>query len=265
MAVLAPRQRHSGGLSLIMLGIVLALATAILVLYVTNSRGGIGGGNGTNVVVAARDLPTGTVLTSSKDNVSSPSMRISDAFHVEQLPASAVPSNAYTYTSDDDLLKALNGQIVTQAFFSNDILRRNDSRVSMYPGGPPGSMANQNPTALPQGSVLYYLTLGSGMPSGPQAGDHVDILATECVNSPTAHDGCQVTQTTLQNLLIYAVPTNQTLIVVVSHQDALALKLLSETARLDLVLRKPGDTGSANTQAIDPIWIINHFGFTPAG
>ncbi len=264
MATPTPRQRSSGGgFSLIMIGIVLALATAVLVLFLTNN-GGAALSGGPTVVVAARTLPTGTVLSATND--SAPYMAVGVAFKLERMPASVVPADAYVFTSQDALASALNGQIITESFFTGDILRHADARLSALGPGPATSLVNHNPAALDPGDVLFALHTGNdeGMQVGAQEGDHVDVLATLCVN-PNARGGCQVTQTTLQNLLIYAIPTANTLMVVVSHQDALVLKLLVETARIDLVLRKPGDTTDASTQAVDPAWIMSHFGYVAPG
>jgi len=263
MAAPAPRPRASGGggTPLIMLGIVLALVTAVLVLFLTTSGGGAGGKTET-VVVAAQNLSAGTVL--STDQSGGNYARVSDVFHVEHLPADAVPADALTYSSTGTLDSALNNQIVTAPFMAGDILRRNDGRMAALGSGPAKSLTNHNPAGLPAGDVLVALHAGdsSGMQIGAQEGDHVDILATECVNSPTTHGNCQVAQTTIQNLTIYMI-SGGVLYVAVSHQDALVLKLLVETAKLDLVLRKPGDTSNVTTQPIDTAWIISHFGFTP--
>jgi Flp pilus assembly protein CpaB len=257
MATPTPRQRSSGGLSLIVLGIVLALAAAVLVLVLTNGSGGTPQNSGTLVVVAAQSLPTGTVITSAGGGQS---MSVAAAFRLEHLPASDVPAGAYAFTTQDALNRTLNGQVVTEAFMAGDVLRQSDARLSAIGTGPVSSLANLNPGAFPAGDVLFALTSG-GTQVGAKEGDHVDVLATECVGN--ASGGCQLTQTTLQDLLVYAVPSSGALILVLTHQQALILKLLVETARIDLVLRKPGDDAPANTQAVSTTWIISHFGFTP--
>ncbi len=255
MATPSPRQRNAA-FPLILLGIVLALASAVLVLFLTNS-GGATPQNGSVIIVAARTLPTGTILSTNNDTP--PYVSVATAFHVERVSPSTVPADALAFTGESDLAAALNGKIITQDFFAGDILRKNDQRMADLGNGPAHSLANHNPSALPDGSVLFPLQTNGII---AQEGDHVDVLATLCVNS-VKNTSCQITQTTLQNLLIYTVINQNTLVVVVSHQDALTLKLLVETAKIDLVLRKPGDTSAANTQAIDAAWIINHFGFTP--
>jgi Flp pilus assembly protein CpaB len=256
MATPSPRQRNAA-FPLILLGIVLALATAVLVLFLTNGGGGATLQGGNAIVVASRTLTTGTILSANNDTP--PYASVASAFHVEHISASAVPADALAFTGESDLASILNGKIITQSFFAGDILRKSDQRMAELGNGPTHSLVNHNPSALPDGSVLFPLQ-ANGLIA--QEGDHVDVLATLCVSAAKSAS-CQMTQTTLQNLLIYSVVNQSTLVVVVSHQDALALKLLVETAKIDLVLRKPGDTSVANTHAIDPNWIISHFGFTP--
>jgi len=256
MATPSPRQRNAA-FPLILLGIVLALATAVLVLFLTNGGGSATLQGGNNIIVASRTLTAGTIL--SANNGTSPYVSVASAFHVERVSASAVPADALTFTGESDLAAALNGKIITQSFFAGDILRKSDQRMADLGSGPTHSLVNHNPPALPDGSVLFPLQTNGLM---AQEGDHVDVLATLCANSAKS-GSCQITQTTLQNLLIYTVLNQSTLVVVVSHQDALTLKLLVESAKIDFVLRKPGDTSMANTHAIDANWIISHFGFTP--
>lgn len=258
MAVPPPRRR--GGFPLMLLGVILALATAALVLFLTNS-GGAALQSGTPVLVASHTLTAGAVLSAT--NGTPPYVRVADAFQVERMPASMVPVDAYTFTNQSDLATALNGQMILSSFLAGDILRRGDQRMSALGSAPARSLANHNPAALPDGSVLFTLHSGdaAGMQIGAQEGDHVDVLATMSNNA--AKNSSPITQTTMQNLLIYAVPDAKTLIVVVSHEDALVLKALVESAKIDLVLRKPGDSDAANTQAVDPAWIMSHFGFTP--
>jgi hypothetical protein len=263
MAAPAPRPRASGsGTPLIILGIVLALITAVLVLVLTTNNGGVGGGQGVAVVAATQPLNAGTVLSTTQSG--NGYALIDGAFHVEHLPASAVPADAFTFTTQSDLNAALNNEIITAPFLAGDILRHNDGRMMALGAGPAHSLTNHDPAGLPAGDVLVALPLSNspGMQIGAQEGDHVDILATECVQAPSVRGGCQVAQETLQNLAVYMI-SGGLLYVAVTHQDALVLKLLVETAKLDLVLRKPGDDGTVTTQPIDTGWIISHFGFTP--
>ena len=261
-----PPRTQGSGTPLIILGIVLALITGALVLYLitnTSNTGSTASGATITVVTAAQKLDVGMVL--SPDQSGGNFARIKDMFHVEHIPASAVPADAFPFTTEADLEQALKNQIITTPFFAGDILRKLDGRMALLGVGPLHSLANHNPAALPSGDVLVTLHTdqSSGMQIGAQEGDHIDMLATECVNAgASTHGGCQVVQTTLQDLEVYMV-NGPTILVAVTHQNALVIKLLVETAKIDFVLRKPGDDATVDTTAVDPAWIIAHFGFTP--
>jgi len=264
MAVPNSRPRNSGGLPLILISIVLALATAILVLFLVN-----GGANtnmsGVTVVVASRTVTTGAVLSIASDG--SPNVRISTAFHTLRMPANVIPSDAFIFTSQDDLEKSLANHIVVTTILTDDVLRKNDARIAAIGNGPLTSITYHNPQALPPGNVIFTLHISEsiGMQVNAQEGDHIDVLATACGTVSVKGASCQVAQTTLQNIAIYAVPDSKTLLIVLSHQDALVMKTLVETTHIDFVIRKPGDNTPAVTQGIDATWILNHFGFTAAG
>ena len=261
-----PSRMQGSGIPLIILGIVLALITGALVLYLITSasnNSGTASGSTVTVVVAAQKLDVGMVL--SPDQSGGSFARIRDMFHVEHIPASAVPADAFSFTNEADLDQALKNEIITTPFFAGDILRKPDGRMAMLGAGPLHSLANHNPAALPTGDVLVTLHTdqSAGMQIGAQEGDHIDMLATECISTgASTHGGCQVVQATLQDLEIYMV-NGPTILVAVTHQNALILKLLVETAKIDFVLRKPGDDTLVDTTAVDPAWIIAHFGFTP--
>ncbi|MBA3822824.1 MAG: hypothetical protein H0X24_02825 [Ktedonobacterales bacterium] len=254
------RPKASGGTPLIILGIVLAVIAAILVLFLTTGGGGVvSAGNTVNVVMAAQSLSPGTVL--AKDGTASGYVRVADAFHVERLPPAAVPSDAYAFTSTDALATALDNQIVQSPFLAGDILRTQDNRMAKIGSSAVKSVVNHKPSSLQAGQVLFALHASGDLQIGLQEGDHIDLLATECVQANAKASGCQVAQTTLQDLSIYMV-ANGLIFVAVSHQDALILKILVETAKLNVVLRKPGDDGHVTTQPVDAGSIISRFGFT---
>jgi hypothetical protein len=253
------RPKTTGGTPLIILGIVLAVIAAILVLFLTTGGGGVVNTSGTvSVVMAAQSLPPGTVL--AKDGATNGTMRVADAFHVERLPPAAVPSDAYIFTTTDALATALDSQIIQSPFLAGDILRATDTRMAKIGSSAIKSVVNHKPSSLLPGQVLFALHASGDLQIGVQEGDHIDLLATECIQGSKG-GGCQLAQTTLQDLNIYLVQSGL-IFVAVSHQDALILKLLVETAKLDIVLRKPGDDGHVTTQAVDTGSIISRFGFT---
>lgn len=261
-----PRQRSSGGRTLMLLGLVLALAAAGLVLYVTNSVQGVLTQT-VSVVQAAVNLKSGTILT--LDNSQAPSVRIQDAFKVNQVDKKLVPADAYAFSNQDALNTVLNNQVIKEDFLAGDILRVHDPRLAPIGTTSGTSLTNINPTALQNGQVLYIMQ-ADNTAIGVQPGDQIDIIATGTVcNTQTAK--CAVeTQMTLTKVLVYAVdvPAKGKIIVVLSNQDALYLAQLEHTgAALTIVIRKPGDPtdpgagGSNPTQPVDPTSIFVHFGF----
>ena len=253
------RPKAPGGTPLIILGLVLAVIAAILVLFLTTGGGGGGNAGSTvSVVVAAQSLAPGTVLT--KDAATSGYVRVADAFHVERLPPAAVPTDAYAFTTTDALGTALDNQIIQTPFLMGDILRSPDTRMAKIGSSAVKSVANHNPGNLPTGDVLFAIHATGDLSIGVQEGDHIDLLASECVPGSKS-GGCQTAQTTLQDLSVYMV-ANGLIFVAISHQDALVLKILIETAKLDIVLRKPGDDDHVTTHPVDAGTIISTFGFT---
>ena len=267
-----PRQRSSGGRTLMLLGLVLALAAAGLVLYVTSSVQGVFTQT-VSVVVATHNLTSGTILT--LDNSKAPSVRIQDAFVVKQIDKKIAPDDAYVFTNQDALNTKLNNQVVKEDFLANDVLRTNDPRLAVIGTTSGTSLTNINPPALPNGDVLFVMTVDN-TDIGVQPGDTIDIIATGTVqlvdpktNQPTGAS-VNVSQMTMTKLLVYAVdvPAKGKIIVVVSNQDAVYLAALEHSGlALTIVIRKPGDptdpgaNGSNPTAPVDDGSIITHFGF----
>jgi Flp pilus assembly protein CpaB len=248
-----------------LLGLVLALAAAGLVLYVTSSVQGTFTQT-VSVVTATENLKSGTILT--LNNSQAPSVRIQDAFAVKQVDKKLVPADAYAFTNQDALNTVLNNKVVKEDFLAGDILRNNDPRLADVGTTSGTSLTNINPTALQNGQVLFVMTLNNAN-IGVQPGDLIDIIATGNVCNQQGQ--CAVeSQTTLTKVLVYAVdvPSKGSIIVVVSNQNALYLAQLEHVgAALTIVIRKPGDPtdpgvgGTNPTQPVDPVSIFNHFGF----
>ena len=234
-----PRQRSSGGRTLMLLGLVLALAAAGLVLYVTSSvQGTIN--QTVSVVTAKVNLPSGTILT--LDNSKTPDMRIQDAFGVTQMDKKNVPADAYAYANPDSLNTFLNNKVVKEDFLAGDILRNNDPRLAELGSTSGTSLTNYNPPALPNGSVLYTIPQ-KNTDLGLQPGDTVDLLATI---PGTGTKYTTVTGFAMTKLLVYAVdvPAKDDIILVVTDLQAEQLVELERdsTVQLTIVIRKPGDT-----------------------
>ncbi|HEX9414994.1 MAG TPA: hypothetical protein VF916_15935 [Ktedonobacterales bacterium] len=260
-----PRTRGGGGRTLMLLGVLLALAAGIIVIYVVTTAVGPSIRTVT-VVVAAKDLTTSTTLTPNTTDATHTA--ISVAFVTKTVNQDFVPEGAYVYVSPTQLNVDLSDYVVVGQFFAGDILRTNDPRLSKV-GGATGSLTIQHPAQLPVGSVLFPLKVPDLAALALVPGDHVDILVTYCIVGNTASgnvSGCpsanNESQTTFENLYVYTLESGL-IYVVVTHQDALTLKLLSETGSFTLVLRKPGDSGPANTVPIDGKYIFSHFHLSP--
>ena len=254
----SPRPRSSGGRTLMLLGVLLALAAGTIVIYIVSQA--TGSPNSTvQVVVSAKSIPAGTELLSAAGTGgnSANTMLISDAFVTKNVNSDFAPADAFVFTSQEDLNVKLNDHVVISDIFTGEILRTNDPRVVELGSAPIGSLTLFNPEKLPSGDVLWPIPLAvSGDVLKP--GDIIDLLVTEC-NLPGSQDphGCE-TQTTLQNVYVYYHATNA-LIVVVTPQQALQLKYLQETGKMDYAIRKPGDTNTITTSPVDGTSIAQNF------
>ena len=238
-----PRQRSSGGRTLMLLGLVLALAAAAIVFYITSSVQGTLSQT-VSVVAAQTDLKSGTILT--LNNAVAPAVRIQDAFAVKQIDKKLAPPNAYVFVNQDALNTALNNQVVKEDFLAGDVLRNNDPRLAPVGTTSGISLTNINPPALKPGQVLFIMDVDNAN-YGVQPGDTINIIVT----SGTAN----ASQTTLTDIPVYAVdvPAKGKVIVVVSNQDAVFLAEIEHGGYvMTIVIRKPGDTTIPTTQPVDP-------------
>ena len=242
-----------------LLGVLLAVLSGVLVIYIV-SQATSTSGQTIQVVVAKQAIAPNTVLTTQPTNAASNLLNIQDAFTNEPYPSGLVPPNAYVFTNIDQLEVQLNNQVVIDQIYAGDVLRNSDPRLQLLGTGANGSLNTVKPNELKQGDVLYTLTYNNPLGSTRSfvvAGDYIDVLATEC--SLPNITGC-VTQTTLQNLYVYATFTNA-VVVVLSHEQALQLKYLVETGKIDLALRYPGDSNPDNTTPVTATSISSAFGF----
>lgn len=260
-----PRTRASGGRTLMLLGVLLALAAGAIVIYVVSAAVGPTT-HTTTVVVANESLPASTILSNTAGDAQH--TLITDAFTTKQVNTDFVPDGAYVYSSVTQLNTDLNDMVVVGQFYKGDILRQKDPRLAALGNTAPGSLTLRNPAQLPKGDVLFPLSVENLQSLNLVAGDHVDLLVTYCIVNGVASgnvSGCpganNQDQTTLQNLYVYAV-TENVLYVVVSHQDALTLKLITESGKWTIVLRAAGDTDPTNTTVVDGRYIFTHFHYT---
>lgn len=257
-----PRTRASGGRALMLLGVLLALAAGLIVIFIVSQATSTQTQTVT-VVVAQINLPANTILSVSQKDAAH--TLISEAFVEKQVSTDFVPKDAYAFTSVDALNIQLNDNVVVGAFYAGEILRTQDPRLAKLGTSAGGSLTNINPAQLKAGDVLQVLNLtggGSDAKAVAVAGDYIDVLVTLCGDSINGGGSACVSQTTLQNVYVYSV-TGTSLVVVLSHQDALTLKFLTETGKVDLVVRKPGDKDPATTTPVSEAGVINEFHFNP--
>lgn len=245
------RARASGGRTLILLGVLLALAAGAIVIFVVSQYGGNPLASTETVVVANQDLPPGSVLSATKNGLDATSnityVSISVAFVAKSVNTDFAPKNAYIFKSQSDLNTLLDNTVIASSFYAGEILRVNDPRLMAAGAGAPGSLTTLNPGQLKNGQVLAQISLTAKPAVVP--GDTVNILATFC-NIPNKPNKCE-TQTTLKNVYIYAVSGN-TVFLVLSNQDAVNTLYLTTTAsNYELVIRKPGDTTVPSTTPAD--------------
>lgn len=242
--------RASGGRTLILLGVLLALAAGAIVIFVISNFGGNPLASTETVVVAAQDLPAGEVLSATQNGPSASGpiyISISAAFVTKSVNTDFAPKDAYVFKSQADLNNLLNNEVLSNTFYAGEILRNNDPRLTTATAGAPGSLTANSPGKMHNGQVLKQIALSAKPAVVP--GDYVNIIATFC-NIPSKPGACE-TQTTLTDVYVYAVEGN-TVFVVVNNQDAVNLQYLITTAsNYELVIRKPGDTTVPTTTPAD--------------
>lgn len=259
----APRTRASGGRTLMLLGVLLALAAGTIVIYIV-SQATTTTSQMVTVVMAKQNITPGTTLIVGPTDATQGYLSITDAFVAKQVSADYAPADYQPFTTQDQLDVKLNNEVVVGTYYTGDILRTGDftSRLAAAGTGAKGSFTNFNPARLPTGSVLVAveLTTQSGSTSGKpfaQPGDYVDFIVVDC--NVSGQNGCEA-QTTLQNMYVYADAGN-TIIVVATHQQAVDLTYIIHSLSLQIVLRKPGDTNSITTTAVNNATIVSQFHF----
>ncbi len=247
-----PRTGSGGGRALMLLGVLLALLSGVLVIYlVSNATSNAGATE--PVVVATQPISAGQVLDSGS---------IQSDFAVKNYPLSLVPPGAYIYTTQDALDVRLNQFVVVTDIQPGDVLLATDSRFVPRSSAPPNSITFDNPSAIPTGSMLFSLDYADPNGNGQSfvvAGDHVDVIVTECGSTYDPSGGC-ATQTTLTNLYVYAT-FSSSLIVVVTPTQAKELKFLAATGNMSLAVLKPNDSGTDGGAAIDAASVAATFHF----
>lgn len=227
-----------------LLGLVLALAAAAIVFYITSTVQGTLSQT-VSVVAAQTNLKAGSILT--LNDAVAPSVRIQDAFAVKQIDKKLAPPDAFIFTNQDALNTALNNQVIKEDFLAGDVLRNNDPRLAAVGTTSGISLTNINPPALKPGQVLFVMKLDNA-DFGVQPGDSIDIL----VASPTIANGKpgSFVFNQAKPITVYAVdvPAKGKVILVLDEIQAVQLVQLQNNGdSFTLVIRKPGDTTPAPT------------------
>lgn len=261
----APRTRASGGRTLMLLGVLLALAAGTIVIYIV-SQATTTSTQMVTVIMAKTNISSGQILTVGPTDPTKSLLSITDAFVAKQVSADYAPANYLPFVSQDQLNLKLNNEVVIGTYYAGDILRSDDfsSRLAALGSGTSGSLTNINPAQLPTGDVLMAINLQAGGQNGKaivSPGDHIDILIVACNLGEGAKDpsGCEA-QSTLQDVYVYTV-TQDKIIVVVSHQQALEMLYVQHVGTPEIVVRKPGDVGKVSTNPVDNSYIVAKFGF----
>lgn len=257
------RTRSSGGRTLILLGVLLALAAGAIVIFVVTNYTSPQQQTET-VVVAAINLPAGSVLSTTQSGQVGSSAGtfelISAAFTTKTVNTDFAPKDAYVFKNQTALNNYLSNMVVQGTFLAGDILRTNDSRLTSLNSGAPGSMTSQNPGQIQNGEVLAQIKVDGKVAVVP--GDHIDMLITYCnaslPNSSSGSAGCE-SQTTLQNLYVYAVQGNVVFVVVTRQNAVTLLYLTTNASNFELAIRKPSDSSNTPTTPVSSSRIISQF------
>jgi hypothetical protein len=220
-----------------LLGLVLAVAAAIMVFYITTSVQGTFTQT-VQLVAAKTKLMPGTILTLTNANTGY--MPIQQAFQVEKIDKSAVPPDAFVFTTQEALNTQLNNKVIVHEFLQGDFLRTDDFRVAV-PGSTSGSsLTNIDPSKLGKNIVLYTMKLDNGN-FGVQPGDYVDIIA---VGKDAAGNTISGVLNTKGPVLVYAIDNVAKGKITLVIDEQLAIELIqveSSGISLSLVIRSPGD------------------------
>jgi hypothetical protein len=257
------RTRSSGGRTLILLGVLLALAAGAIVIFVVSTYTSAPLQTET-VVVAAADLQAGSILSTSQTGQVGDSQAqyilISASFTTKTVNTDFAPKDAYIFKSQTDLNNFLNGQSINSNFYAGEILRNKDPRLAAAGTVANGSLTQLNPGQIKTGDVLAEIKVDGKPAMVP--GDHIDLIATYCnanlPNLPSGAPPCD-SQTTFQNLYVYAVQGNNIFVVAPKQEAVSLLYLTTYASNYELAIRKPDDNASTPTTPVNSTQIISDF------
>jgi Flp pilus assembly protein CpaB len=257
MSSQAPRRqasgsgRSGGGRALMLFGVLLALLSGVLVIYIV-SQATSNASATVQLVVANQLIPKNTLMSPAT---------IKADFSIENFPSSLIPAGAYVYAGQDALNVHLNGLVNLYPLSQGDVLLASDSRFvsSTAPGQ---SLVNLDPKDLKAGMVLFsfsYSYASSSTSSFLNPGDVVDILALEC-NKPFSQNGECVEATTLQNVTVYAT-FSSTVVLLLKNSDAESLAILAQSGTVNLALVNPANETTIAKGKLTPEEVASNFGY----
>jgi Flp pilus assembly protein CpaB len=214
-----------------LLGVLLAVLSGVLVIYIV-SQATSNAGASVQLVVVKQNISSGTTLTLTD---------IQQDFGSEPYPANLVPAGAYVFTNQDQLQVHLNLSVVLVEMVPGDILLSQDPRI-----GPPGtnghSITSLNQNALGAGDVLFnfqYASPSSATLSYISPGDKVDIIVLECNAPYTTTSGCTAA-TTLEGISVYAT-FQGSVVLILTTKEAAQLTVLANSGTVSFAIQNPAD------------------------
>jgi pilus assembly protein CpaB len=250
-----------GGRILILFGLILAVITSGVTLFILRSRPqeiAAPPAEMTSVVVAFQNIDAYVPVPA-------------DAIGIKQWPKSEVPPDAILDPADavGKLTRSpiFPGQILLSAMLVDK--KTEEKRLGL------GSDAS---FIIPAGKVAVAMAVDdiSGIAGAIRAGDRVDILVSMRLREDTPRGTIErsATQLALQDVEVlrigpWGAPAQQqnqrqrTITFLVDRQQALILKYLRENTLVDLALRAAGDHEKVKTETVGEDYIIREFDVRP--
>jgi pilus assembly protein CpaB len=264
------------GLTLIVGGVALAAVVAFLVMGMARQARAASYApiKQVNVVVTTRDISDGSLVTAN-------------ALDVKAFPADFAPPGAYSV--EDDVV----GKFAQGFIPQGQIVVAGQLQLSQ-----PAPLISDR---IEPGSVVFWLPMPDVLSAADvlKPGDHIDVLLTAPIkaastNSDTSTDSASglSTQTTLQNIEIYRIGTDElnnpqpqtsasadngsssasaaakgsngrkSIGLLVNHQDAVVMKFIKDAGgTIDLATRSNDDQQNVRTDSVTLDSLVNQFQF----
>ncbi len=267
-----------GGKVLVVLGLLLGAITAGGVFVMLMDQGN-----------KAPEVPTKMIVVAAQ-NIAERSLIPTEALELKAWPENALPPQYLEKTTD--VAGKMSRQLIYQGQIVMPVMiidtQASEKKLAQSPAAfsiPSFSEGDQ--TRTPLVAIAFAISEITGVSNALQAGDYVDILltlqATQLPSSATTtttarpaaltgNEGLPVTQMMLQNVLIIQIgawssgaeqknAAAGTITFALNRQDALALKSAREQGQIDLVLRRAGDKGTYDHEAVTLQYLNKRFKF----